>query len=300
MEAWFALSAFVVAFAVCQFVYKWRQADLAGADFLAYYTPDRITGFFSHWMTFSEVGLIVTVMLASYLLFSPAAKIGRPIWTAILALLARRPGAQLYAQRLARLLRRRRLPVFHVTRPRLLWLLPAGIVVLLFAAPAPLHRRLESIVHPPKTEARPIMWRTGLRMIEDRPLFGVGPERVGPLFKQYKPEDVTELPDAYYGHLHNMYIHYAAERGLPALAALLWLLGKVLMDWTAALRRLAPGRSERRFLLHGVVAATLGVMMTGCFDLTLGDSEILGAWLAIVVVGYRAASLDVIPHARPT
>lgn len=80
-------------------------------------------------------------------------------------------------------------------------------------------------------------------MIQDHPWFGVGPERVGPTFMDYLPPDVPkELPVAYYAHLHNTFVHYAAERGLPIVLALLWLFGKVLWDMSRALRRAPPGQ----------------------------------------------------------
>ena len=74
-------------------------------------------------------------------------------------------------------------------------------------------------------------------MIKAHPLVGVGLERVGPEFEHYVPADVPRpLPTGYYGHLHNIYYHFAAERGLPALAAILWLFGQALWDFARALR----------------------------------------------------------------
>jgi O-antigen ligase len=171
-------------------------------------------------------------------------------------------------------------------RPKLLWLAPAAVALVAIAAPAPMLQRIESIRHPGPREPRPIMWRTGLRMIEAEPLTGVGPMHVGARFKEFLPEDVKVLPPAYYEHLHNVYIHYAAERGLPALAAVLWLLGKIVWDLRRGMGRLALGRSEERFLAQAGFAATLAVLAVSCFDVTLGDSEVLGAYLTIVALGY--------------
>ena len=134
------------------------------------------------------------------------------------------------------------------------------------------------------------MWETGLNMIQAYPWLGVGPERVGPRFEEFMPELEGERADAYYGHLHNIYIHYAAERGLPAALALIWFLVSVIYDCRKSLKHLPRGRSFDRFLLHATSAATLGVMVVGCFDVTLGDSEILAFYLAIVALGYGAVS----------
>jgi O-antigen ligase len=163
------------------------------------------------------------------------------------------------------------------------------VAVVFVTAPGAARQRLESIVHTGPTEPRLIMWSTGARMVEAYPWFGVGPEQVGPRFREFLPTGVETLPDAYYGHLHNIYVHYAAERGLPAVAFLVWFFTKTLWDHIGALRRVPrSGGGNQRFLLHGAIAATLGVMVVGCFDVTLGDSEVLGIYLAVVALGYRA------------
>jgi hypothetical protein len=38
-------------------------------------------------------------------------------------------------------------------------------------------------------------------------------------------------------------------------------------------------------------------MVVGCFDVTLGDSEVLGIYLAVVALGYRAVAMDREPAA---
>jgi O-antigen ligase len=109
-------------------------------------------------------------------------------------------------------------------------------------------------------------------------------------FLDYVPQDIPRpLPAGWYGHLHNIYIHYAAERGLPALLALLWLLAKILRDFARAIRRLPPGPSDQKFILHGALAVLLAVMVAGVFELNLGDSEVLAMFLAVVACGYLAA-----------
>ena len=42
------------------------------------------------------------------------------------------------------------------------------------------------------------------------------------------------------------------------------------------------------FLLHGTIAATIALLIVGMTNVSMGDTEVLGAWLAIVSVGYRA------------
>lgn len=70
------------------------------------------------------------------------------------------------------------------------------------------------------------LWKTGFKMIKDRPVFGAGPANVKKLFPLYCQQPYPE--NTVWGSLHNLYIHQAAERGLVGLAALLFLFGAML------------------------------------------------------------------------
>lgn len=112
---------------------------------------------------------------------------------------------------------------------------------------------------------------------------------VGRQFMDYVPPDTpSPLPKGWYEHLHSIYIHYGAERGIPTMAALVALLLTIGSDYRRALRRLDPGPSDIRFLLHGGVAVVLGIMVSGVFELNLGDSEVLAMFLAVTALGYLA------------
>ena len=142
-------------------------------------------------------------------------------------------------------------------------------------------------------EHRIIVWRTGWQMIKAHPLVGVGPEQIRKpaVFYAYLPADIPlPLPVGYYGHLHNIYIHYAAECGVPAALALTAALILPLVDFRRALKRLPPGRSDRRFLLQAGVACVIGTAVSGVFEKNLGDSEVLTMFLAIMCLGYLACA----------
>ena len=102
------------------------------------------------------------------------------------------------------------------------------------------------------------------------------------------PADIQRpLPEGWYGHLHNDYIQYAAERGIPTLIAMLWLIGKVLWDFASALRRKLSSL-EARFVLHGAIAVILAILAEGLLEYNLGDSEVLTLFLATIAFGYVA------------
>jgi O-antigen ligase len=107
-------------------------------------------------------------------------------------------------------------------------------------------------------------------------------------FEQYVPADIPRpLPEGWYGHLHNIYLQYAAERGIPTEVVLLWMIGKMLWDFARALRgKLA--RPEARFVLHGAIAVILAILAEGFLEYNLGDTEVLTLFLCVVSFGYLA------------
>jgi hypothetical protein len=139
---------------------------------------------------------------------------------------------------------------------------------------------------------RAALRKVGWEMIKAHPIVGVGPEQVGPQFLDYLPSDIPRpVPtEWYYQHLHNIYFHFAAERGLPALAALLWFLGQSLYDFFRALRRL-PEDSEARWILHGAIATIIAILVSGWGEVNVGHSLVLEMFLAVIACGYIAVGV---------
>jgi O-antigen ligase len=171
-------------------------------------------------------------------------------------------------------------------------LVPLAVALLLLFGPHMFRERAESIVHPGRDDSnqfRVILARTGVRMIEAHPWFGLGPEMPRIEFMDYLPADVPKpLPSGSYMHLHNLYLEYAAERGIPVLLVLLVMLGQILFDYAKTLRTLTAEHSDIRFLLHGGIAVVLALVVEGFADVNLGDSEVLTMFLVVVALGYMA------------
>jgi putative inorganic carbon (HCO3(-)) transporter len=299
MLSWAAIGGLIAVRGLVQFAGKVREAHELGRNFYDYYAPaERLTGFMSHWMTFSGQEMFALLMLASFLFFAPAAIERRWVWLLCASLMA-----------LALLLGFTR-SIWLATavagvylcwffRRWLVPLAPVALVLLFFLSPAAVRERITSLTRPKQgvdsNEFRVVTWRTGVRMIEKHPLLGLGPEGVKLHFAEYVPADIPRpLPSGWYGHLHNIYLHYAAERGIPTMLMLMWLLLKILFDLWRGLVALPPGRSNRRFLLHGGMAVVLATMVAGFFELNLGDSEVLTMFLVVVGCGYLALEKDVV------
>jgi len=272
-----------------QFWEKYQQAAAQHSNFYDFYVGSRITGFMSHWMTFGGEEMIVLLMLASFLFFSRAPRWKNAGWLCSLILVV---SMVLGYTRSIFLLG------FPIGLLYLLWFwhkwlvaaAPVAALLVFLVAPASLKERVISAFQPHgETDSnlhRAITRETGFAMIRAHPWWGLGPEQVGRQFEQWVPSDVARpLPEGWYGHLHNIYLEYAAERGIPTALILFWMIGKMLWDFARALRgKLAA--TEARFVLHGAIAVILAILAEGFLEYNLGDSEVLTLFLAVAGFGY--------------
>jgi putative inorganic carbon (HCO3(-)) transporter len=280
-----------------QFWTKVERARAAHQDFRSYYTPARITGFMSHWMTLSGQEMMVILMLLSLLLFAGCQRY-RPWLLAgtgvlLLSLLLGYTRSMWMGAALGGMY------LIWFRNRWLLLLAPAPILLLLWLNPAGLGDRLRSTVQPQgdldSNLFRMVCRRAGWEMIKAHPWLGLGPEQVKAQFKNYIPPDVPRpLPTGAYIHLHNVYLQYAAERGVPALLAFLWWLGKMFCDFLRSLRSLATGDTERLWILQGCVAVMLATLSAAMYEHNLGDGEVLTLFLTICACGYRAIEGDAV------
>src|SRR5262249_6744035 len=137
----------------------------------------------------------------------------------------------------------------------LLGVLLVAVMVLVVAAPG-LRQRATSIVDPadPTGRERLLIWKSGLRMARDHPILGVGPGRVGDLYRRYADFLVYKTNR---GHVHNTPLQVLVERGPFGLLAWLWLFAAFYLEGRRALSRLtAPQQERERALVIGSMAAS--------------------------------------------
>ncbi len=172
-----------------------------------------------------------------------------------------------------------------VARPRLAFAVPALFVLFFFVLPRPVRERAWSTFDPADETARDrlVMWKAGLRMIADRPFFGVGPRRVARLYPVYRqPGFVEPRP----GHLHNNSVMIAAETGLLSLLAY-WAFN--LAFFAGALPRARRPPPAARAVVQGAVAAMAALFAAGMFEYNFGDVEVLMATLVLAVLPFAGA-----------
>jgi O-antigen ligase len=274
-----------------QFYRKIGEAQALHRGFYEYYTPDRITGFMSHWMTLGGEEMMVILMGAALVFFAPRDRV-KPWIVASLGITI--------ASLLVGFTRSIWLGT-AIGGVYLIWMwkrwlvlaLPVLAGLILVLNPFDLGERVRSSFAPhgdtDSNQFRYVCRRTGWEMIKAHPFFGLGPEQVKAQFDKYVPADIPRpLPSGWYGHLHNIYYHYAAERGIPTMLALMWLLGRMLYDFWRGLTRLPKGASLERAVLSGAIAVVLSMLAEGYYENNFGDGEPLALFLGIASCGYLA------------
>ena len=169
---------------------------------------------------------------------------------------------------------------------RLAALLPVILAVVVVVAPEGLVNRFTQTfdAQDPSNLDRFAMIEIGAKMVRDHPLVGVGPNMVPRLYEQYRPDYAINKVNP---HLHNVPLQIAAERGLPALAIWIWLIGGL----TVGLFRLFR-RQQDKILAATALAAVVAMLAAGLFEYNFGDSEFLMLFLVLVTLPFAAARSD--------
>lgn len=181
---------------------------------------------------------------------------------------------------------------------RLVGILPVLAAVFIAMAPAQLTDRFYSMFQlqhgggetaamvssVESNRDRIAMIKSGVRIIKDRPITGVGPDMIMGVYPVYRDKDAVKQLNP---HLHNVPIQIAAERGLPALLAWLWFVAALARDF-ARQRRTAV----IQFLPNAGLACLVAMIAAGMFEYNFGDSEFLMLFLLLMTLPYAAFTHD--------
>jgi putative inorganic carbon (hco3(-)) transporter len=180
------------------------------------------------------------------------------------------------------------------TVPRLWRLAPAAAIagVLLVVGALALVPGLQTSAEERSGDDAPVWVRentnlAALRIIEARPLTGVGWER----FKEVNPHWIRQqddIPMAGVGEgVHNVFLANASELGLPG--AFLWLAGAVVGIGGALVRRVGPELRSWQILLLGT---TVMVVVAGSFGPLPYAFPLLALWTLAGAVRARSDLRD--------
>jgi putative inorganic carbon (HCO3(-)) transporter len=168
--------------------------------------------------------------------------------------------------------------------PRLLWLVGGAVLAVLVLRPAAVTDRLT--IGDASSRDRYYMWQAGLDMVLDKPVFGQGPGLILAEYPRYRWPEATHPMQP---HLHNNLLQVAAERGLPALAFLLWWAIVAIAAALREARRTRASADATGWPAAGALAALTAVFAAGLFEYNLGDSEVLMLCLLFTAVPFALA-----------
>ncbi|MBM3751993.1 MAG: O-antigen ligase family protein [Acidimicrobiia bacterium] len=271
----------IIAVGSASALYGIAQFNLFGFDSEA----NRPVGPLDHWMTYSGVLMLATGAAVARLLYVsrdwvwPAIAVPALV-VALFYTLTRNAMVGLAAS----------VSVLLTERNwRLLLALPVLGVILLVAAPQVVTSRIQSIgdLTDLTTRDRVAMLRSGVHMVQDNPLTGVGPDMVKVVYPHYR--DATYAVNDVNPHLHNVPMQIAAERGLPALAIWLWFVVIASRDlW----RQIKRSEGYTRAAAGAGVAAMVAMLVAGLFEYNFGDSEFLMLFLGLITLPWAAQQPD--------
>jgi putative inorganic carbon (HCO3(-)) transporter len=283
----FIEAAFVGLIGAVQFVRQYRMVRAAHPHHVyAYMISDRITGLMGDWMNFGGQQMLVFILLAAFLLFALRARRGWWVVAAVIALsivlnLTRGVWLGCFFAMVYLLWR---------WRPKWVLALPVLAVVVYLFAPRVVHERLWLALHPSRDPALAIrfeMWEVGLNMVKAHPWVGVGPNNIPQEYDLYLPKGRAPIAGYHY-HLHDNFIQFGAERGLPCLAAWMWLMAAFLWQMWKVRRRCRTGR----WMVDGAIAAWLAFVVEGVFEFNFGTSPVLMLFLFVVSTPFVVEQIE--------
>lgn len=231
---------------------------------------NRIPGPFSHYQTFAGVLMVGDLLLLGRLLAGQGWR--RPLsWGALILIngalmmtLTRGPWVGVAVTLTAFIL-------FRSRRLALGWLVVAAVAVVLM--PASWSARISSIsdLRDPSNYDRVCMLEAGLYMIDERPLFGLGPGMVRERYPIYRHPTAPRYTVA---HLHNTFAQLAAERGLLSLASYVWLMAVCFVWAWRRFRRHGGVLGADADLDLGTLMVLVGFNVAGLFEANWRDTEV--------------------------
>jgi O-antigen ligase len=137
-----------------------------------------------------------------------------------------------------------------------------------------------------RNAGRIAIWEIALRMIGDRPWFGVGLDQMGTVFEGYRTAryDAAEGARTYADRAHSDPLHLAVTCGIPAALLFYVLVGIAL--WRS--RRRWLDRSEDAFMWAAVTVGVLGYLAQSLVSVTVPGVHTL----FLVLLGALAARSD--------
>jgi O-antigen ligase len=127
------------------------------------------------------------------------------------------------------------------------------------------------------------MLSTGLRLVREHPVLGVGPGQVKRLYPEYAPPEALRRRTS---HVHNTPLQIAVERGVVGLALWVAIFVEFFSASVRVLRRLPAEAVADRAVVAGSIAGIAAFLVAGVFEYNFGDMEVLLVALSIMALPF--------------
>lgn len=132
---------------------------------------------------------------------------------------------------------------------------------------------------------RPQWWRMSVQFIQQYPFTGIGPGRFRYEYQRNGPPEQYDTPY----HAHNIYLHIAAEQGIPSLLVFLWMVA-ILCQSIFAMRQATDFWGMGTFI--GASGFLISALVYGLADNILHQRTVLLFWFIIGIIFYLQLSED--------
>ena len=239
--------------------------------------PYRAAGTLGHYGKLAEVFAPLACLAWALMLGTPARKRGRQILFGVTFLAT--TGTVFATQTrsaLSGVLVGCMIAAFLMTSRRARLLLIPGLLVLAVAAVLWIqHTRGFHWVdmRDPGTQYRLLMWKDGMRLGTQHPLFGVGMDSVQSHWPEWNLEGFAKFQQ--FWNFHSDFVQLAAERGFLTLAAWLWFVAAYVIY---LLRLLPRVRQRTRYgfaVMMGIFTGFVAFLLTSLVESSLGDDTLV-------------------------
>jgi len=261
------------------------EASVGGLDLY-----NRISGFQNISLTYAGLLMLALVLTIALMLFNN--KIRRDIWLLPLAVI-------LITALILALTRNAWVgsifgvaTVLALWKPKTILAIPLIIIAVMAVSPPIVQDRATSVLDPQdySNRERLLIWSSGLKIVADNKLFGVGQNTFPNVYGKYRSPDAMEKRPA---HLHNNILQIAVERGLVGLAA--WLAIWITAIWSIAKALRLNLNTVNRLPLRAGLGCIIAFQVAGMFEYNYGDSEVQ-MLMFVILAATMAASHNAIKN----
>ena len=159
--------------------------------------------------------------------------------------------------------------------------------ILIDMVPRHIKSRFQTMITHPAgfMSERPQWWRMSVQFIQQYPLTGIGPGRFRYEYQRNGPPEQYDTPY----HAHNIYLHIAAEQGIPSLLVFLWMVA-IICQSVCAMRQATDFWGMGTFI--GASGFLISALVYGLADNILHQRTVLLFWFIIGTIFYSQLSED--------